>query len=67
MRNFRFDSYDEDGIGVGVAGVAIFLAGIAEGIGQDGEEDFAFGASDEVAAALSLDELEMRWHAVDSR
>jgi len=33
----------------------------------DGEEDFAFGAAYEIEAALLLDELELRGHAVDSR
>ena len=64
-RRFGFD--DEEGVGVGVTGVAELLAGFVEGVGLDGEEDFAFGAADEVEAALLLDELGLRRHAVDSR
>jgi len=50
-----------------VAGVAELLAGIVEGIGKDGEEDFAGGAADEVEAALLLDELELGRHLADRR
>ena len=46
-----------------MAGFAEFLAGFVEGVGLDGEEDFAFGAADEVEAALLLDELELGRHA----
>ncbi len=35
-----------------------FLAGVVEGVGEDGEEDFAGGAADEIEAAFLLDELE---------
>jgi hypothetical protein len=55
--NFGFGFYDEEGVGVGVAGVAEFLAGFVEGLGHDGEEDFAFCAADEIEAALLLNEL----------
>ncbi len=61
--DFGFGFDYEEGVGVGVAGVAEFLAGFVEGIGQDGEEDFAFGAADEIEAALLLDELELGRHA----
>ncbi len=61
--DFGFGFDDEEGVGVGIAGVAEFLAGFVEGVGFDGEEDFAFGAADEIEAALLLDELEMWWHA----
>ena len=45
-----------------MAGVAEFLAGFFEGIGEDGEDDFAGVAADEVEAALLVDELELRGH-----
>ena len=50
-----------------MAGVAELLAGFFEGVGQDGEEDFAGGAADEIVAALLLDELELGRHAVQER
>ena len=50
-----------------MAGVAELLAGFVEGVGSDGEEDFAGGAADEVEAALLLDELELGRHAADRR
>ena len=53
---FGFD--DEEGVGVGAAGVAKFLAGFVEGVGEDGEDDFALGAAYEIEAALLLDELD---------
>ena len=43
-----------------MAGGAEFLEGVFEGIGEDGEEDAAVGAADEVEAAFLMDELEMR-------
>jgi len=55
--DFGFGFDYEEGVGVGVAGVAEFLAGFVEGGGLDGEEDFAFGAADEIIAALLLNEL----------
>ena len=58
---FGFD--DEEGVGVWAAGGAEFLAGFVEGVGEDGEDDFALGAADEIEAALLLDELELRRHA----
>ena len=61
--NLGFGFYDEEGVGVGVASVAKFLAGFVEGIGLGGEEDFAFGAADKVEAAFLLDELELSGHA----
>ena len=36
------------------------MAGVVEGIGQDGEDDAAVGATDEIEAAFLLDELELR-------
>ena len=57
--NFGFGFDDEEGVGVGATGGAEFLAGFVEGFGEDGEDDFALGAADEVEAALLLDELEM--------
>ena len=59
--SFGFD--DEEGVGVGVAGVAELLAGVVEGVGEDGEDDAAVGAADEVEAALLVDGLELRRHA----
>lgn len=41
-----------------MAGGAEFLAGFVEGVGEDGENDAAVSAADEVEAALLLDELE---------
>ena len=58
--DFGFGFDDEEGVGVGAAGSAEFLAGFVEGVGEDGEDDFAVGAADEVEAAFALDELEMR-------
>ncbi len=58
--DFGFGFDDEEGVGVGAAGGAEFLAGIVEGVGEDGEDDFALGAADEVEAAFLLDELELR-------
>ena len=55
---FGFD--DEEGVGLGVAGGAKFLAGVVEGVGQDGEDDAAVGAADEIEAEFLLDELELR-------
>ena len=42
-----------------MAGSVEFLEGFFEGVGEDGEEDFAVGAADEIEAAFGLDELEM--------
>jgi len=61
--NLSFGFDDKEGVGVEVAGVAEFLAGFIEGVGYDGEEDFAFCAADEIEAALLLDELELGRHA----
>lgn len=58
--DFSFSFDDEEGIGEGEAGGEEFLAGIVEGIGEDGEDDTAVGAADEVEAKFVLDELEMR-------
>ncbi|MGB2622074.1 MAG: hypothetical protein WA857_04460 [Candidatus Acidiferrum sp.] len=41
---FGFD--DEEGVGVGAAGGAEFLAGVVEGVGLDGEGDAAFRTDD---------------------
>ena len=58
--NFGFGFDDEEGVGVGAAGGAEFLAGFVEGVGDGGEDDFALGASDEIEATFLLDELEVR-------
>jgi len=58
--DFGFGFDDEESVGVGTAGGAEFLAGFVEGVGQDGEDDAAIGAADEIEAAFLLDELEMR-------
>ncbi len=55
--DFRFGLDDEEGVGVWMAGGAEFLAGFVEGVGEDGKDDFALGATDEIEAALLLDEL----------
>jgi hypothetical protein len=65
--NFGFGFDDEEGVGVGATGSAEFLAGVVEGVGEDGEDDTAVGAADEIKAAFLLDELELGLHAVDSR
>jgi len=39
------------------------LAGFVEGVGEDGENDFALGAADEIEAAFLLDELELGRHS----
>src|SRR5216684_781626 len=57
--DFGFGLDDEEGVGVGAAGGAEFLAGFVEGVGEDGEDDFALGAADEIEAAFLLDELEL--------
>jgi len=38
------------------------LAGFVEGVSESGEDDFAFGAADEIEAAFLLDELELGGH-----
>lgn len=43
------------------------MAGFVEGVGEDGEDDFALGAADEIEAALLLDELELRRHSFGGR
>src|SRR6266702_2999114 len=58
--SFGFD--DEEGVGVGAAGGAEFLAGFVEGFGEDREDDFTLGATDEIETALLLDELELGRH-----
>ena len=42
-----------------MAGGAEFLAGFVVGVGQDGEDDAAVGAADEIEAAFLLDGLEL--------
>ena len=54
---------DEEGVGVGAAGGAEFLAGFFEGVGEDGKDDAAVGAANELEAALVLDELELGGHS----
>ncbi len=61
--NLGFGFDDEEGVGVGGARGAEFGAGFVEGIGEDGEDDAAIGATDEIEAALLLDELEWGGHA----
>src|SRR5260370_23977095 len=60
--NLGFGFDDEEGVGVGAAGGAEFLAGFVEGVGEDGEDDFALEAADEIEAAFLLDELELGRH-----
>ena len=36
------------------------MASFVEGVGEDGEDHFTFGAADEIEAAFLLDELELR-------
>ncbi len=60
--DFGFGFDDEEGVEVGATGGAEFLAGVVEGVGEDGEDDFALGATDEIEAAFLLDELELSWH-----
>jgi len=47
---------------VGVAGGEEFFLGFVHGLREDGEEDAAGVAGDEIKAALLLDELEGRRH-----
>lgn len=61
--NLGFGFDDEEGVGVGAAGGAEFLAGFVEGVGEDGEDDAVVGAADEIEAALLLDKLELGRHA----
>ena len=58
--NLGFGFDDEERVGVGTAGGAEFLAGFVEGVGEDGEDNFTFGAADEIETAFLLDELELR-------
>ncbi len=60
--DFGFGFDDEEGVGIRAAGGAEFLAGFVEGVGEDGEDDFALGAADEIEATLLLDELEVGGH-----
>ena len=46
-----------------MAGGAEFLLGVFEGVGEDGEDDVAVGATDEVEARFLPDELELARHA----
>ena len=39
------------------------MAGVFEGIGEDGEDDAAVGAADEIETAFLLHELELAGHA----
>jgi hypothetical protein len=61
--DFGFGFDDEEGVGVGGAGGAELCAGFVERFGEDGEDDPAIGATDEIEAALLLDELEWGGHA----
>ena len=45
-----------------MAGGGEFFAGFIDGVGLDGEDDFALGAADEIEAAFLLDELELGGH-----
>ncbi len=58
--DFGFGFDDEEGVGVGAAGGAEFLAGFVEGVGEDGKDDATVGAADEIEAAFLSDELELR-------
>src|SRR5207245_1156286 len=60
--NFGFGFDDEEGVGIGAAGGTEFFPSVIEGIGEDGEDDFAFEAADEIETALLLDELETGGH-----
>src|SRR5712692_6436975 len=64
--NFGFGFDDEEGVGVGAAGGAEFLAGFVERVGLDGKDDATVGAADEIEATLLLDELELRRHSRES-
>ena len=57
---FGFD--DEEGVGVWMAGGAELCNGVVEGGSLNGEDDSAVVATDEVEAALLLDELELGGH-----
>jgi hypothetical protein len=61
--DLRLGFDDEEGVGVGEAGGAEFLAGFVEGGGERGEDDAAVGAADEMEAELVVDELERFGHA----
>jgi hypothetical protein len=56
--NFGFGFDDEEGVGVGAAGGAEFLAGFVEGVGKDGKDYAAIRAANEIEAAFLLDELD---------
>ncbi len=62
---FGFD--DEEGVGVGAPGGAEFLAGFVEGVGQDGKDDLALGAADEIETAFLLHELGLGRHSTRAR
>src|SRR6266581_1039884 len=64
--DFGFGFDDEEGVGVGAAGGAEFLAGIVEGVGEDGEDYATVEAADEIEAAFLLDELELGRQARES-
>ena len=55
--DFGFGFDDEEGVGGRVAGGVEFLESVFEGVGEDGEEDAAVDAADEIEAAFGLDEL----------
>ena len=61
--DFGFGFDDEEGVGGRVAGGEEFLEGFVERVGQDGEEDAAVDAANEVEAAFGLDELERGKHS----
>src|SRR5260370_27014648 len=55
--NLGFGFDDEEGVGVGAAGGAEFLAGFVEGVGEDGEDDFALEAAGEIEEAVFVGEV----------
>jgi hypothetical protein len=54
---------DKEEVGVGEARGKKLLARFVEGFGQNGENNFAFGASYEMEAKLFVDELELTGHS----
>jgi hypothetical protein len=52
-----------EGVGGGVAGGEELCLGVFEGWGEDGEEDAAVGATDEIEATFLLDEFEVSGHS----
>ena len=59
----RLSSENEEGVRVGETGGEKLLARFVEGFGDDGENNFAFGASNEMEAKLLVDEFELSGHS----